>query len=151
MGGSTGRGRGRTRSVVEHGIDGIITIDERGTIESVNPSSGRIFGDSAAEVVGRNVPILMPEPYRGEHDGYIANYLRTGRAKVIGIGREVAGRRKDGSTFPIDLAASEFHPGGRRYLTGIVRDITERKRAEQTIRLLADAGSPSSTRHSWWR
>src|ERR1700730_4616490 len=120
----------RLRSVVNHVLDGIITIDHRGTITTFNPAAERIFGYADSEVVGQNVKLLMPEPYHGEHDRYIADYQRTGRAKIIGIGREVTGRRKDGSTFPMDLAVSEFRLGDERYFTGIVRDITERKRAE---------------------
>src|ERR671922_3084920 len=124
----------RMRSVVNHVVDGIISIDEHGTVTTFNPAAERIFGYSAAEVIGRNVRLLMPEPYHGEHDGYIANYLRTGQAKIIGIGREVAGKRKDGSVFPMELAISEFRIGDDPYFTGIVRDITERKRAEQELR-----------------
>jgi PAS domain S-box-containing protein len=123
----------RMRSIVDHVIDGIITIDEHGTVESLNPAAQRLFGYSAAEIVGQNVKQLMPEPFHSEHDGYLANYLRTGQAKIIGIGREVVGRRKDGSTFPMDLAVSAFHLGQRRYFTGIVRDISERKRAESEL------------------
>jgi two-component system, LuxR family, sensor kinase FixL len=120
----------RMRSIVDHVIDGIITIDEHGTVESYNPAAEALFGYSASEVIGQNVKVLMPEPFHGEHDGYLDNYMRSGDAKIIGIGREVVGRRKDGSTFPMDLAVSEFHLGRRRYFTGIVRDISERKRAE---------------------
>lgn len=133
----------RMRSVVNHVVDGIISIDERGTVTTFNPAAERIFGYAAVDVIGRNVNVLMPEPCRSEHDGYLASYLRTGQAKIIGIGREVAGRRRDGSTFPMELAVSEFHAGGRRYFTGIVRDITERKRLEEELRQrvsdLADA------------
>jgi PAS domain S-box-containing protein len=124
----------RMRSVVNHVVDGIISIDDRGTVTTFNPAAERIFGYSAAEVVGQNVRLLMPEPYHGEHDGYIANYLATGQAKIIGIGREVVGRRKDGSTFPMELAISAFRLGDRRHFTGIVRDITDRKRAEEELR-----------------
>jgi two-component system sensor kinase FixL len=123
----------RMRSVVNHVIDGIITIDASGTVESFNPAAERIFGFTAAEVIGHNVKMLMPEPYHGEHDGYLAGYIRTGQAKIIGIGREVVGKRKDGSTFPMDLAVSEFRLGDRSYFTGIVRDITQRKRAEEEL------------------
>ena len=124
----------RMRSVVDHVVDGIITIDGRGTVTTFNPAAERIFGYKGDEVIGKNVKLLMPDPYHGEHDAYIANYLRTGKAKIIGIGREVIGRRKDGSAFPMELAISEFRLGDRRYFTGIVRDITERKRAEAELR-----------------
>jgi PAS domain S-box-containing protein len=133
----------RMRSVVNHVVDGIITIDERGKIESFNPAAEKIFGYKRADVMGRNVKLLMPEPYHSEHDGYIANYVGSGHAKIIGIGREVTGKRQDGSTFPMELAVSEFHIGTRRFFTGIVRDITERKRLQeelqQRLRDLADA------------
>jgi PAS domain S-box-containing protein len=114
-------------------VDGIITIDEDGTVESFNPAAERIFGYRADEVIGRNVKLLMPAPYAQEHDGYIANFVHTGIARIIGIGREVTGCRKDGSTFPMDLAVSQFQADGGRRFTGIVRDITARKAAEQAL------------------
>ena len=128
----------RLRSVVNHVLDGIITIDHRGTVTTFNPAAERIFGFAASEVIGQNVKMLMPEPYHSQHDGYLASYLQTGEAKIIGIGREVVGRRKDGSTFPMDLAVSEFRLGDERYFTGIVRDITERKRARPNCGLRSD-------------
>src|SRR5918992_5990421 len=109
----------RMRSVIDHVVDGIITIDERGTVSTFNRAAERIFDYAAGEVVGKNVRMLMPQPYRREHDSYIGNYLRTGQAKIIGIGREVVGRRKDGGTFPMELAVSPFHIESRRYFTGI--------------------------------
>jgi PAS domain S-box-containing protein len=123
----------RLAAVVDTIVDGIITIDERGLMESMNPAAERLFGYASEEIAGRNVRMLMPDPYRSEHDGYIAKYVHTGQAKIIGIGREVTGLRKDGSTFPMELAVSEFRVGGNRHFTGIVRDITERKRAEKQI------------------
>ena len=123
----------RNRGIVETAVDGIITIDERGVIASFNPAAERIFGYRAAEVLGRNVAVLMPAPYHDEHDGYLARYLQTGERQIIGIGREVEGRRKNGSTFPMDLAVGETYVGEERIFTGIVRDITGRKRAAQEM------------------
>jgi two-component system sensor kinase FixL len=105
-------------------------IDRRGTIRSVNSATERLFGYAAGELVGHNVKTLMPEPYAGEHDTYLANYLRTGHKKIIGIGREVVGRRKDGSVFPMDLSVGEAHDGDEPIFVGIIRDITDRKAAE---------------------
>src|SRR6266508_4176247 len=129
----------RMRSVVNHVVDGIISIDDHGTITTFNPAAERIFGYAAAEVVGRNVSILMPEPYHGQHDGYIANYLRTGEAKIIGIGREVVGQRKDGAVFQMDLSVSEVRLADRRTFAGFVRDIPARKQAEQRLAELAQS------------
>lgn len=120
----------RLRSVLESVVDGIIVIDERGGIESFNTAAEHIFGYLAKEVLGRNVSMLMPEPYCGAHDGYLRNYLETGRERIIGLGREVTGRHKDGSTFPMDLAVSPVYVGDKRCFTGIVRDITERKQSD---------------------
>jgi PAS domain S-box-containing protein len=118
------------QSVLNHTLDGIIGIDERGTISMINGAGEKLFGRSAPEVIGQNVKMLMPEPYHGEHDGYLANYKRTREAKIIGTGREVLGLRKDGSTFPLDLAVTEFQLDNERYFVGIVRDISDRKRLE---------------------
>jgi PAS domain S-box-containing protein len=121
----------RMRAIVETVVDGIITINDRGMIETFNPAAERIFGYRLDEVVGRNVSMLMPDPYHTEHDGYLKNYRDTGVRKIIGIGREVVGKRKDGSVFPIELAVSEMHLSARRMFTGIVRDITERKKVDR--------------------
>src|ERR1051326_1986009 len=127
----------RLRAILRTAVEGIITIDERGIIESINPAGEKIFGFSAEEVIGKNVNVLMPSPYREEHDGYISNYRQTGHAQIIGIGREVFGQRKDGSIFPMDLAVSEVRLAQRRMFTGFVRDITERKRSEERLAELA--------------
>ncbi|VTT98221.1 hypothetical protein, partial : Multi-sensor hybrid histidine kinase OS=Chloroherpeton thalassium (strain ATCC 35110 / GB-78) GN=Ctha_0688 PE=4 SV=1: PAS_9: PAS_4: PAS_3: PAS_9: HisKA: HATPase_c: Response_reg [Gemmataceae bacterium] len=124
----------RYRGVVEQAVDGIITIDERGIVETVNPAVARTFGYAPDEVVGHNVSALMPSPYREEHDGYLNRYAATGEAKVIGIGREVRGRRKDGTEFPLDLSVSEVRVASGRRFTGIVRDISDRKAAEDALR-----------------
>jgi len=136
------QGTTRLRTVLETVVDAIIVIDERGTIESFNPAAERIFGYPAAEVIGQNVSGLMPSPDRERHDGYLSRYLAEGQPRIIGIGREVTALRKDGTRFPIDLAVSEMEVGGRRMFTGIVRDITERKRAEaQRDRLIHELES----------
>ena len=127
----------RTRTILETAVDAIITIDERGKVESMNPAAERLFGYADTEVIGQNVKMLMPEPYRHEHDGYLHNYLTTGQKKIIGIGREVVGLRKDGSTFPMDLAVSEVQLGHRRLFTGIVRDISDRKEKEEQLSFYA--------------
>jgi len=124
-------------AVIDNIVDGIITISDRGTIESFNPAARRIFGYTDAEVIGQNVKMLMPEPYHSEHDGYLEHHVTTGEKKVIGIGREVSGRRKDGSTFPLELAVSAVDVGGTRHFVGITRDISERKQAEAEIRRMA--------------
>jgi len=121
------------RSIVETAVDGIITIDERGRMESFNSAAEQIFGYAAHEVIGQNVKMLMPSPYRQHHDSYLAHYLQTGERKIIGIGREVRGQRRDGATFPMDLAVGETRVGNRRIFTGIVRDITARKYAAQEM------------------
>jgi PAS domain S-box-containing protein len=124
----------RHRAILETTVDGILTIDDHGIIESVNPATVRLFGYAADEMIGSNVKMLMPSPDRERHDSYLANYVRTGERKIIGIGREVIGRRKDGTIFPMDLSISEVVVGGRRMFTGLVHDVTERKRAEEALR-----------------
>jgi len=123
----------RQRSIVENIIDGLITIDSKGTVTSFNPAASKIFGYSTEEVLGKNINMLMPEPYTSEHDGYLHAYLNTGKKKIIGIGREVMGKRKDDTTFPMDLSVSEMMINGDRMFTGVVRDITERKQAEKEL------------------
>jgi PAS domain S-box-containing protein len=123
----------RLRAILDTAVEGIITIDERGLIESFNPAAEKIFGYTAKEVVRQNIKILMPEPFRHRHDGYLENYSRTGHAKIIGIGREVVGRRKDGMIFPMDLSVSEVRLASARMFTGFVRDITQRKESEKAL------------------
>ena len=125
--------RERTSAIFNTADDAIITIDERGIIESANPATERIFGYSAAELIGQNVSMLMTLPDREEHDAYLARYLKTGEKRIIGTRREVQGRRKDGSIFPLELAVSEFQVGGQRHFAGVHRDIARRKALEREV------------------
>ena len=122
------------RAVLDTAVHGIIIIDERGLVREYSASCETIFGWTAAEVLGRNVRMLMPSPDRERHDGYLSRYLRTGERRIIGLGREVAGLRKDGSRFPMDLSVGETRLDGRPVFVGVIRDITEAKRAEQALK-----------------
>jgi two-component system sensor kinase FixL len=124
----------RLRSILETSPDAIIMIDETGIIESFNAAASRLFDYPSGDAIGRNVSMLMPEPYRHQHDGYISHYRRTGEKRVIGIGRIVVGRRRDGSTFPMELAVGEITLGARRLFTGFIRDITERQEVDRNFR-----------------
>lgn len=121
----------RVRAIVDTAVDGVITIDDHGTIHTFNPAAEKIFGYHADEVVGKNVKVLMPEPYRSEHDSYLARYAETGKARIIGTGREVEGQRKSGTKFPMDLRLGEMKLGEQRRYVGMVRDITGRKHMER--------------------
>jgi len=123
----------RLQAILETTVEGIITINEEGVIKSFNCAAERMFGYTSEEVIGENVEILMPEPYRSDHDDYIANYMETGDKKIIGIGREVKGKRKDGTEFPMELSVSEVKWEGERIFTGIVKDITDRRRLEKEV------------------
>jgi PAS domain S-box-containing protein len=123
----------RLRAVVETAVDGVILIDSQGLIIKFNPACEKLFKYQASEVTGCNVRMLMPAPYRAEHDGYIRNFLTTGDRKIIGIGREVVGQRKDGSTFPMDLSVGEAKQDGESIFVGIIHDLSERKRTEAQL------------------
>jgi PAS domain S-box-containing protein len=124
----------RWRAVIESAVDGIVVIDARGRIEAFNLGATQLFGYEPTEVLGANVNLLMPSPFHEEHDGYLARYLREGQPRVIGIGREVTARRKDGSTFPVHLSVGEMTVGGERKFTGILHDLSSRVRLEEQIR-----------------
>ena len=126
----------RLRSILETAPDAIILIDEHGIMESYNPAAVRLFGYQPQEALGQNVSMLMPSPYRERHDSYLAHYLTTGERRIIGIGRVVVGRRKDGSTFPMELAVGEALVNGRRVFTGFIRDLTERQLTENRLQEL---------------
>ena len=124
----------RPRIRLDTAPDAIITIDEHGIVQSFSDAAERVFGYAPGEVIGRDVSMLMDSPHRESHDGYLARYLRTGEKRIIGIGREVEARRKDGSIFPIDLAVGEARFGGTRIFTGFIRDLTQRARMEAELR-----------------
>jgi PAS domain S-box-containing protein len=124
----------RLRSILETAPEAIVTIGEDGRIESFSSSAEILFGYAAEELIGRNVSVLMPSPYREEHDDYIARYLATGERRIIGIGRVVEAQRKDGTVFPVELAVSEARFDGTRLFTGFIRDLTARQRMEQELR-----------------
>lgn len=127
----------RMRAILDTASDAIVTIGERGVIEHFNPAAERMFGYSSGEAIGQNVQILMPLPYREEHDNHLSRYLATGVARIIGVGREIVGQRKDGSMFPIDLAISEHRDGSQQLFTGIIRDISERKALQREVLSIA--------------
>ncbi len=126
----------RMHALLEAAVDGIISIDERGIIQTMNPAAERLFGYAAADIIGQNVKILMPSPYKEEHDGYLDRYLTTGAKRIIGIGREVVGLRKNGTTFPMDLSVAEARLGNEQVFVGIIRDITEQKRINEEVRAM---------------
>jgi len=122
------------RSILDTVPEAMIVIDEHGLVTSFSAAAAQLFGYRPEDVIGRNVRMLMPEPYRGEHDNYIGNYLRTGEARIIGYGRLVKGLTKDGAVFPIELAVGEARANGRRIFTGFVRDLTSRQKMEDELR-----------------
>lgn len=124
----------RLDAIINTTVDGIIVIDGRGSIEAFNPGAERLFGYAAADIIGRNVNVLMPAPYHAEHDAYLTRYLSTGRKQIIGIGREVMGRRKDGTTFPLHLSVGEMMIAGERKFTGMLHDLSDRVALEEQLR-----------------
>lgn len=121
------------RSILDTVPDAMVVIDERGVMHSFSVAAEHLFGWTAAEAMGRNVSMLMPEPYRAGHDGYLERYLRTGERRIIGIGRVVVGERRDGSTFPMELSVGEMRSGQHRFFTGFVRDLTDRETTERRL------------------
>ena len=126
------KGRAKLRAILDTAVDAIISIDGRGIIQTINPATERMFGYTSAELIGQNVKMLMPSPYHEEHDGYLARYRQTGEKRILGIGREVQARRKDGTVFAVDLAVSEVEAGA--LFTGTIRDISDRKLMERMLR-----------------
>ena len=124
------------QSILDTVPEAMIVIDERGIIQSFSSAAERLFGQPAAEAIGRNVKSLMPEPYREGHDSYLHRYMSTGERRIIGIGRVVVGQRSDGSTFPMELAVGEMKSGDRRFFTGFIRDLTERQLTEARLQEL---------------
>ncbi|MEQ8688542.1 MAG: PAS domain S-box protein [Imperialibacter sp.] len=131
---SKGESEARLSAVFDHAIDGIITIDERGLVESMNPAAARLFGYEPVEVLGKNIKMLMPEPDHSQHDQYLDNYHRTGHKKIIGIGREVTGLKKNGTQFPLYLSITETPFEGKMIFTGIIHDISELKLSQSKLK-----------------
>jgi len=125
---------GQLQAVIKTAVEGIISINQWGEIKSVNPAAERIFGYQSAELIDSNIKVLMPQPFRGKHDEYISSYNASGEAKIIGIGREVVGLRKDGSQFPMWLSVTEFFEGGDRYFAGFISDLSKEKENLQRAR-----------------
>lgn len=125
----------RIKTLLENVVDGIITVDEKGTIESLNPAVENFFGYSTVELIGENIRILMPDEIQSNQDQYIFNYLTTGEAQVIGKGQEALGKKKDSTLFPIELSIGRYHLGNKTYFTVVIRDITERKKVEVELNL----------------
>jgi two-component system sensor kinase FixL len=121
------------QSILDTVPDAMVVIDIHGVIQSFSAAAERLFGWTPVEAVGRNVSMLMPQPYHDAHDGYLARYLATGERRIIGLGRVVVGERRDGSTFPMELAVGEMKSADRRYFTGFVRDLTERQETERRL------------------
>jgi two-component system, LuxR family, sensor kinase FixL len=124
------------KSILDTIPDAMIVIDERGVIQSFSAAAERLFGYAPDDVIGKNIKMMMPSPYRENHDGYLARYMRTGERRIIGVGRVVVGERKDGSTFAMELAVGEMKSGSRRYFTGFIRDLTERQKTETRLQEL---------------
>lgn len=122
------------KAIIENSNEGIITIDDSGIIESINPAALKLFNYSSKEVLGKNISVLMPEPDKSQHDNYIAKYLLTGKRNIIGIGREILGQKKDGSTFPFWHSISEVKYENRKIFTGFIQDLTKQKEAEEKLR-----------------
>ncbi len=129
-----GEGARRLESIMDNVLDGIIVINEQGVVETYNAAAMRIFGFGPSEVIGNNISMLMPEPHRTAHDSYLKRFRNTNKANILGTGREVTGQRKDGSLLPLDLAITEMNIHGRRLFLGVLRDITERKHAQEELR-----------------
>ena len=137
---SLNESEGLSKSILETAVIPILTINEDCTIISANPATEAVFGYTLDEMIGQKVSILMPQVFRDKLEGYVADYLRTGERKIIGTAREVAGRRKDGSVFPMDLSVGEvIRPGKKRLFTGIIRDLTERKELENQLLTVSES------------
>lgn len=138
----------RLQAILSTAVDGIVSINAKGTVETFNSGAENIFGYSADEVIGNNINMLMPEPYHSAHHGYLANFIATRKAKIIGTGREVKGQRKDGSIFPMELSVGEMIVKSKQMFTGIVRDISERKQSEQTEKHYAERLALATQRYA---